>query len=227
MVRTHWLRRAILGVFVCVLAASANADTIQMAEYMVNPTFDNTDISATGGQSPDLYYQVMPTVDAADGWNGAMGGCYYIQTKDHINQEDTCLISFGGEERLFSDVSAPLVHGTTYQVQFKYRSFTMPTEVFGKLDLQVAMGFYDGSLLYGSGVLASSTDEWQTYVYSFTYNENDHAAGRWAIVFTGTNPDLSMGAQGRVLIDSLSAVPEPTTLAVLSLGGLFFMRKRK
>ena len=228
--RKQWILWLML--LLCAVSTSAYASTVQIADYMANPAFDNNDISTTGGQTDDLYYQQMPGSNGADGWNVMLGGGYFIRTKDHVNQEDTpeqmaLMLTTGAEERMFADVNTTLVDGNTYQVQFKYRSFKMPTEEFGRLDLQVAIGFYDGTLFYTTPVLQASTDEWQTYTYSFTYSAADHVADNWVIAFIGTNPEMGAGQQGRVLIDSLSVVPEPTTLGLMAIGSVLVAIRRR
>ncbi len=107
-----------------------------------------------------------------------------------------------------------LVAGDTYNVYFRYA---------GALQQQTARGTLTlGAESATTGTLTSSTTFYKTGTFSFTPTTTGSAT------LTLENPTIV--ANSDLLIDSVvvtSNIPEPSALALLAMGGLCFLRRRR
>lgn len=104
------------------------------------------------------------------------------------------------------------------QLTFDMRRFT------GPVYRASVLAFSNGSQVGQSSIIAFSNNDWSTYAINLTTQATDVDEFKIYVSRIGTDTSASY-----VCLDNIqfSAVPEPATLGLLSLGGLVALRKKR
>jgi len=225
-----------------LLAAISHGAVVDLSNMLSDPTFDTITYSAT------QTYQQLPY----GGWKADKTGGDYTYGPAYYVEANTAAFTVGASWYeyqvtpgsadsgnsylgLYAPWSGGLVQmatpitmtaGNTYALSFKVRKeaglvmFNTLLVCFTKID-----GNHDNVNFFGEKVYTWGTDYtddgalWQTLTY--TYTPSQDTTGYFLIY---GHPDVT--AHAGMAIDTFSTIPEPMSLALTCLGGLFFMNKR-
>ena len=201
---------------------SANA-----AITIVNHSFESTDVTANLSANPSSttmpgWTTIAGTEYLADRNTGTLGS--NTDPTPDADGEQFLLTKGGGAYQVTSEAMAA---NTVYTLTVDIGDRT--NQGFPTVDMRIGTGSTFGANLLAATVVSNTTptnagtttDGWETWVYTFT-----NGAG---VPTESLRVELFDTGGGQALFDNvrLEAVPEPTTTALLGLGGLALILRRR
>ena len=206
-----------------VIAAALATAPLGQAELLTNPGFED------GNATPDAW-----------GFNdgGSSGGAtgVYLTLGDNADAsevrsgENSVAVLNGGPSnaRWFTAGGAGvntfnLEAGTTYQVSVWMLRENLDDNDFGRVSIS-GLDALDGS----SVNIGGNTVGFEQVSFSFTPDQ-DYENRRILLSYNNDGDDLLPADTGRIIFDdaSVTAVPEPGAMSLLSLGGLLLATRRR
>ena len=224
------MKKLAMLILVFGLAVSVNAATIQVADYLADPTWDNTviaDWDVPGGwifAPHDLEYIAS---QPSTGWS-ATGFPWYDgrfianMGTDAYNGTQALALATNSSYSYMGVGTFPNVNlnsGDTLELDFAVKALADTTYPPGDVYVRVNVDGLD----YATMIIpaASITGDWVEYHYSETYTGPTNPwAGGWRFEIL---MDVAPG-WGGVYID---IVPEPATMSLLGFGALALIRRTK
>ncbi len=223
----------VLAVVVCV-AAPGQAVTIDLSQHLTNPTFDMT--VEWQGAIAEYPYRFMDNRGLLSGpselgWYTTTGGCFYVHPQapltegwEHSPENMVVMELGGGAVSLYNTGLVDINDGDVVEFSFQYRlGLAVAAE-----PAQIDVFLYNGAFLnnYKLSIPGSAmTREWQQANFSMTYSGATVTAGSYIVGI-----DMFNSVPGRyeqIYVDTFGSVPEPATIAFLSMGALALLRKRR
>ena len=211
---------------IALTVGSANAAII-----IVNHSFESTDITANLSSNPSSTTMPGWTTIAGNEWlaDRGVGGALGTNTDPtpDADGEQFLMTKGGGAYQVTSEaMAANTVYTLTVDIGDRNN------QGFPTVDMRIGTGSTFGANLLAATVVSNTTptnagtttDGWETWVYTFT-----NGAG---VPTENLRVELFNTGSGQALFDNVrldaTSVPEPTTTALIGLGGLaLILRRRK
>jgi len=216
------------------VAGPSQAVTIDLSQHLTNPTFDMA--VEWQGAIAEYPYRFMDNRGLLSGpselgWYTTTGGCFYVHPQapltegwEHSPENMAVMELGGGAVSLYNTGLVDINDGDVVEFSFQYRIGLANASEPAQIDVFL----YNGVFLndYKLSIPGSSmTREWQQANFSLTYSGATVAAGTYIVGI-----DMFNSVPGRyeqIYVDTFGSVPEPATIAFLSMGALALLRKRK